>query len=128
MVNFDLVEWLANHDERKAAASDAVKADRDLAHVAVGITSQARIAAIKYFETVDALENARQLLHSSRALLHETKIRVEKEDLDELALEEIQADVLSEEVEWLRAQGEANAALAELQAAMGTNYQEPPPS
>jgi outer membrane protein TolC len=68
----------------------------------------------------ESLLNARQFL----------QMAVRKEgagDLNRLAVEEARANMLEKKIEESRSLGEANAALAELYAAMATNYQEPLP-
>lgn len=53
--------------------------------------------------------------------------RASKEDLDGIATEEVEANMLRGTLEQTRALGEQNANLAEFQGAMGTNYKEPVP-
>jgi outer membrane protein TolC len=124
-VSFDLVQWLANRDENKSAAANVARTDREMANIAVGITSQVRIAALKYYEAMETVRNSERFLANTRALVKDAEVRAERDKLDELAFSELKGDVLSERVRNIRAIGEANATLAELQAAMGTNYSEP---
>ena len=46
-VYFDLVEWLANIDESRASEIKAEKTQKEIGAVALGITSQVRVAALK---------------------------------------------------------------------------------
>ncbi len=127
-VYFDLVEWLANRDDHRTAAVSTIRTERELAIVALGITSQVRGAAQKYFEALGRLKNSESFLDNSTRLLETAEIRARGDRLDEQAVQEIRGDVLSERIRVITALGEANAALAELFAAMGTNYREPVPA
>jgi outer membrane protein TolC len=128
LVNFDLMETLSNNDEKNAASTLVAKKDREMANVALGITSKVRVAALKYMEALDNLANSERFLANSEALLRTSRVKAEKDKLNEIALEEIEGDVLGERMKTVKALGEANAALAELQSAMGTNYNEPAPA
>ncbi|MEW6349001.1 MAG: TolC family protein [Thermodesulfobacteriota bacterium] len=123
-VNYDLGEVLTNRQEARAARSAADKADIIGAAVAIGITAQVRSAALAYFRTLREVEYAEIGLRMSRKALLSARAKTADNDLTKLALLDIEADALEEEIEWLRALGEAQAALAELRSAMGTNYQE----
>lgn len=52
------------------------------------------------------------------------RARADRDDLDRIALSEAKADMFQNRIEYTRALGETNATLAELQGAMGTNYNE----
>ena len=119
---FDLVEWLANRDDHRTAAVSTIRTERELANVALGITSQVRVAAQKYFEALGRLKNSESFLDNSTRLLETAEIRARGDRLDEQAVQEIRGDVLSERIRVITASGEANATLAELFAAMGENY------
>jgi outer membrane protein TolC len=73
---------------------------------------------------MDEVQTSGEALSSARQVLSIARTRAEKKDLDRIALSEAGADVRQNEIEYLRALGEANASLAELQGALGTNYTE----
>lgn len=126
-IYFDLVDWLANVKESQAARSNAVKTEREIGTVALGITSQARLAALQYFDALDEFKSTEEALASTREVVRVATHRAAKDDLERLALEESKADLYQDQFARVRALGEVNALLAELHGAMGTNYSEPPP-
>jgi len=124
-VYFDLLEWVTNWDESKAARSHVLKTDLAGGGVAIGIESQVRSAAASYFRSLQDLRYSDASLRSTERLLKALRAKALSNDVTKLAVLEAEADKLEEEIDRLRALGEANAALAELHTAMGTNYQEP---
>ena len=126
--HFDITEWLTNWDESRAARSNSIKADGEVAAVALGITSQVRQAALRYFRTLRELDNAQESSRISRKVLETASLRADRDDISRIQLLEVEASSLQEDIKCKRALGEANATLAELKAEMGTNYQEPHPA
>jgi outer membrane protein TolC len=124
-VYFDLMEWLTNWDESKAARSNVMKTDLAGGGVAIGIESQVRSAAASYARALKDLRYSDASLRSVERLLNGLKAKAQSNDVNRLAVLEAEADKLEEEIDRTRALGEANATLAELHTAMGTNYQEP---
>jgi len=123
-VYFDLLEWVTNWDESKAARSHVLKTDLAGGGVAIGIESQVRSAAASYFRSLEDLRYSDASLRSAERLLKSLRAKALSNDVTKLAVLEAEADKLEDEIDRLRALGEANAALAELHTAMGTNYQE----
>jgi outer membrane protein TolC len=109
LVYFDLLDWLANARESRAADYNAAKTAKVMGTVALAIASQVRVAALRYLDAMDEVQTSGEALSSARQVLSIARTRAEKKDLDRIAL---------------RALGEANASLAELQGALGTNYTE----
>jgi outer membrane protein TolC len=124
---FDLTEWLTNMDESEAARSNSVKAEGEVGAIALGITSQVREAALRYYRSVRELANVEASLRISRKVLETARLRAGTDDITRLALLQAEASSLMETIDRIQALGEANASLAELTAAMGTNYREPDP-
>jgi outer membrane protein TolC len=124
---FDLLDWLANVDEAKGARSNADKTFREMGTIALGITSQVRLAALQYFDALDELRTTQKSLGRSEKVLEVATTRASRDDLEKLALEDARANVLQGRIERTRAIGEANAALGELQGTLGTNFKEPLP-
>lgn len=123
-VSFDLIEWLANHDDNKAASTMVAKSDREMANVALGIASKVRVASIKYVEALDSTKQTKRTLESLNSLVKTSRVKADLQKLHELALMEMQGDQEIEQARLMKRIGEANAALAELQGAVGTNYNE----
>jgi outer membrane protein TolC len=124
LVYFDLLEWSVNLWESKATKWITSKTQREIGAVALGITTQVRSAALKYYNAMDELRSAKASLVSTRKVLRVQRNRTDRDGQDRLALEEAEGDVLQERIEKLRATGEAQGQLAELHSAMGTNYNE----
>jgi hypothetical protein len=124
LVYFDLLDFWVNVWESKASRAITAKTYKEIGAVALGITSQVRTSAFKYYDGMDQLRASQESLNSSRMLLRIQREKEASEALQKLLLIESEADVLSEEIEVFRAIGEANAMLAELQSTTGVNYNE----
>jgi len=123
-VYFDLIEWLANVQESKATRIRSQKTEKEVSAIALGITSQVRVAALKYFDSIEELEAADTNVTSLRRILQAVETRVSMQDAERLMVEEARADLIEAKIMRMRALGEANANLAALQSSMGTNYGE----
>ncbi len=126
-INMDMMEWIANLRESKAARANVAKTEKTMAQVAVGISAQVRTAALKFFHARDQAERSKRALDGFTRVLHALKERHSVRDVSRIAVEEARGDLLEARVSRIRAMGEANAALAELKAQMGINYNEPAP-
>jgi outer membrane protein TolC len=126
-VYFDLVDWLTNVDEFRAARSNAKKTQREMGTVALGITSQVHLAALQYFDSLDELQSTQAALGSMNEVMGVVEKRAAREDLDRLTLDDARANLLQNKIDWTKSLGEARATLGELQGTMGTNYSEPRP-
>lgn len=125
LVYFDLLEWLGNLGESRAVRYTVAKTRTEIGTVALGITSQVRLAALKYFDALDELNSAKESVNSSRKILHSAEDRYSREALDRIGVDQARAELLQDLVRRTRAVGEAQATLAELYSALGTNYNEP---
>lgn len=126
-VRADLLDLWANLDEARAARLRSAGLDKSFDSVASQVIADVRFAALKYFDSQAIVGSASESLLNARQFL---QMAVRKEgagDLNRLAVEEARANMLEKKIEESRSLGEANAALAELYAAMATNYQEPLP-
>ncbi len=124
LVNVDLLDWISNGHESTAVKSMAERTYKELGAVALGITSQVRVAALTYSDTLDELQTREASVTGSQNVLDIAQVRVSSDDLSRLELEEAQGNLLYQRVQRIRALGEANAALAELESVLGTNYDE----
>jgi outer membrane protein TolC len=127
IVRFDLLDWLTTNNESEAAAAASARTYKELGAVALGIVSQVRVAALAYDDALDELESREASVVSSEKVQEVARKRVSADDLSQLDFEESEGDVLYQKLQRVRAIGAANAALAELQATLGTNYREPAP-
>ena len=55
--SIDILDVLANYGESRAAESNVAKTGREIATVALGITSQVRVEALKYLDALDELRS-----------------------------------------------------------------------
>ncbi len=124
----DLLEWVTGMQQSNAAKLDAQATERKTAMVALGIASQVRVAALEYAETLVEIQSAEASLKTSEEAFRAAGQKRPKDELEKLALADLKAYMLEDTIARDRAMGEANAALAELQGAMGINYSEPPPT
>jgi outer membrane protein TolC len=124
-VYFDLVDWLTNVDEFRAARSNAGKTQREMGAVALAITAQVRLSALQYFDSLDELRSTQEALGAMNEVMGVVEKRAAKEDLDRLTLEDARANLLQNKIDMTKSLGEANATFGELQGTMGTNYREP---
>lgn len=125
MIYFDLLEWGVNFWESRATKWITGKTQREIGAVALGITSQVRTQALKYYNAMDELRSSDAALKSTQKVLRIQRIRTQQDGQEKLSLEEAEGDVLQERIERIRSIGEAQGQLAELHSAMGTNYNEP---
>jgi outer membrane protein TolC len=125
LVSFDLVDMCTNLFEKKAAGLLTQKTYEEIGVVALGITTQVRTAAIKYYDALDQLKSSEESVASSARLLKIQERRALKDAQAKIAIWEAKADLLNEQVDALRAAGEAQASLGELRSATGENYNEP---
>ncbi len=127
LVHFDLLDWLITGNESKVARIATDKTYKEMGAVALGITSQVRVAALAYDDSLDELETREAALAGSEKVQEIARKRVSSDDLSQLELEEAEGNLLYQRIQRIRAVGEANATLAELQSALGTNYKAPVP-
>jgi outer membrane protein TolC len=127
MVYFDLLEFLSGMGESRASRAKTEKSDREVGAVALGITSQVRIASLKSLHAITQLNNAEVSVAGAQKVYQTAKRTYAASASDKLSADEANANYLGESISRMRARGEANAMLAELYAAMGTNYTEPIP-
>jgi outer membrane protein TolC len=125
LVYFDLLDLCTNLFENKAAQLVTEKTYDEIGVVALGITTQVRTSAIRYYDALDQLKSAEESVASSARLLKIQKERVLKEAQAKVLVLEAEGDMLNEQIDVLRGAGEAQAAWGELQSATGENYNEP---
>lgn len=123
-INFDLTELWSEMDEHSAAKTETIKNDRETGVTAITIASQVRNAAIRYTASLKDLKSARSSLANSKKFYKDRVIKSNVEDISDLDMKTAEADLIEEQMAWNNSLAEANARLAELNEAMGVNYQE----
>jgi outer membrane protein TolC len=126
-IQVDLIDWLTTLSHSQAASIDTERTHKQMAAVAVSIASQVHLAALKYFSLKEEMQNSEDSLTNQWRALKLAKKKAADGGYKKLALEQVEGDLIQEQIEWTTSLGELNAALAELQAALGTNYREPVP-
>lgn len=126
-VHVDLIDWLTTWSQSRAASIDTERTRRQMAAVAVSITSQVHLAAMKYLSLKEEMQNTEDSLTNQWRALRLAKKKNADGGYKKLALEQVEGDLIQEQIEWTTSLGELNASLAELHAALGTNYREPTP-
>ena len=104
-IYFDVVEWLANIDESKATRIKSEKSEKEIGAIALGITSQVRVAALKYFDGIEELEVADTNVAGLRRILNAAEARVAMQDAERLIVEETKADLIEAKIMRMRALG-----------------------
>jgi outer membrane protein TolC len=124
-INFDLTKFWSEMDESRAASAGAMKNDSKTGITAITIASEVRSAALQYIRALKEVESSRSSLENAMKYHENMKIKSQVDDIPELELDRSRAAELEERMAWKRALGEANAALAQLNEAMGLNYRQP---
>jgi outer membrane protein TolC len=126
-LQFDFVQWVSNLNESNAARTLVASTETEIGNVAIGIASQVRTAVLAYLDAVAELKRTQDSLNSSNRVIRIVEQRLTKNATDKISVDEARADTINDEIEQLRALGEVNATLAELNSATGVNYNEPSP-
>jgi outer membrane protein TolC len=127
-ITWDLMDCLSNFLEHGAAKDRVYKTDRDRAVISLGILTQVRLKvldAIKAFEKhkkTGELEDAAREIQRIARDVEQAKDRRATEKVIRIARERAMCNLLQAEIDRLMALGDAHAALAEVDTAVGTNY------
>lgn len=123
----DLVESLAQFKDAQVAYNQRFKSEFELSAITLAVTSQAGFAAKKYqMATERAALHAKAAAAAERAL-KAAQQRAQGRNLSDIAENKARADLTAQNIELVKALGEANVCLAELKSALGTNYSAPLP-
>jgi outer membrane protein TolC len=126
-LKWDLLEALASYDRLKAAEL-MIESRRDAFDAtASGIASEVRQGVLKCGDAQAVARSNAKLLEIYENRLRLLQRKLAKGEARVAAVDEGRADVIEKKIELIRAIGEENAALAELEAALATNYREAPP-
>jgi outer membrane protein TolC len=123
----DLLDWWSGVAETSAAKSRTFKTRARIGAVALGISYEVRAAALEYFDSLDELTIADKALAEARRILHVTRGKESMDDVDRIALKDVEAAFIECQIKQVLALAGANAALANLKTVLGTNYSEPIP-
>jgi outer membrane protein TolC len=124
LVHCDLLEWISNFREHKAAQALEMKSAQRAGAIALAIMSDVRLNTLRCLETREDLANIEFSLPRTRKQLSTARGRERAGALEKTVVDDLRGDLLQEEIEQIRLTGEANARLAELACSMGTNYTE----
>lgn len=127
-ITFDFLEFTANLLEHAAAKDKVMKTDRERALISLGIVSQVRLRVLDAMRALErynkqcSLENqAKEALRISTEV-ERTKDKQAPQKIMRIAREKALCNLLQVEIDRIGAVGEVHAAMAELDAAVGTNY------
>ncbi len=118
----DLLDWFTNLKETSGLKARKVKAEQRMGAMALAVATEVRIATLRCMESDEELQTINASLDRAKKQLQVAKGKAKVGVLENVAVEDAQGNVLQEDIERIRSIGEANARLAELQCAMGTNY------
>jgi outer membrane protein TolC len=124
LLYMDLLDWLANTKEAGGLKAKAIKTEQRMGAAALAISSEVRMAALRCFEAQEELQNINASIERANKQLRIARGKANVGVLENVAVEDAQGNVLQDEIDRIRAIGEANARLCELNCAMGTNYTE----
>jgi outer membrane protein TolC len=127
-LTWDLMDCLYNVFEHDAARDRVMKTDRDRAVISLGILTQVRLKTIdamkaldKHKKTVELEEAAREAMRIARDV-EQAKDKKAAQKVIRIARERAICNLLQAEIDRLMALGDAHAALADVDTAVGTNY------
>jgi len=127
-VSWDLMEFAADLLQYRAAANKIARTDSERSLISMGILSQVKL---RYLDAVRALEEAKKFDELKNKANESLRIAKDREEVTErgapkrivqIARQRAMCDMFQAEVDHLLAVGEVHAAMASLQAAVGTNY------
>ncbi len=127
-ITWDLMDFAATRMEHAAARDKMVKSDQERALISLGIVSQVKLKTLeamkslsKYRKDAELAENAKEALRIATDV-EQAKQRGAGQQLMRIARERALCVWLQSEVDKLANLGEFHASLAELDAAVGSNY------
>ncbi|MBI5572521.1 MAG: TolC family protein [Desulfomonile tiedjei] len=121
-VSLDLLDWFTNFKETSAAKANDLKTQQRMAAVALAVASEVRVSALRCLESTEELLSLEASIERAQKHLNVAKGRAKAGMLEKVAVEDAEGNLLQEQMERIHALGEANARVAELQCATGTNY------
>ncbi len=127
-VSVDLLDVASNILEREAARDRIIKTDRERAVICIGIISQVKLKALEAIRAIERHKKNSDLKNQAseayRIALEQQRVKEKgaKRELLLIATEKAMCALLQAEIDELLSLGDVHAALAELDAAVGTNY------
>ncbi len=98
---------VSNLSESNAARFNSAKTHREMGTVALGITSQVRMTGLQYYDAMDEFHSSEEALRGTKEVFDVAQRRSSKEDLDKIAVQEAQANMMQDMLERTKALGEA---------------------
>jgi outer membrane protein TolC len=124
LLYLDLLDWLTNYREAGGVKARTVKAEQRMGAVALAISSEVRISALRCLESQEELQTINATIERATKHLRVARGKAKVGVLETVAVDDAQGNLIQEEIDQIRAVGEANARQCELSCAMGTNYTE----
>lgn len=127
-ITWDLMEFSSDLLQETAAKERVAKTDKERSLISVGILSQVRLQTLK---AVTALDEFKEMTELKTQAQEKLKLAYDTEQVtDRRAPQRIMrlnrqralCDLLQTEIDRIRSVGEVHAALANLEAAVGSNY------
>ena len=127
-ITWDLMEFTSDLLQYKASKEKIARTDSERALISMGILSQVKL---RFLDAVRAREEAKKFAEIREKARDNLRVAREREDVTErgssrrvvhIARQRAMCDLLQAEVDLTLAAGEVHAAMANLQAAVGTNY------
>lgn len=127
-VTWDLMEFTSDLLQYKAAKKRIARNDSERALISMGILSQVKL---RFLDAIRAREEAKKFAEIKDKAGDNLRVARDREDVTDrgapqrvmrIARQRAMCDLLQAEVDHTLAAGEVHAAMANLQAAVGTNY------
>ncbi len=127
-LNFDVLGLISNIPETFAAESERDKTQTQVKQIVEDMLQQVRDLRIRYAAALDKIHSSRRQIGVQSALLRAIAVRAKAGSVEKLRKKDAEARLLEARIDLLTARGEAAAALAEMNAATGVNFNEPAPA
>ncbi|MEW6351526.1 MAG: TolC family protein [Thermodesulfobacteriota bacterium] len=127
-LTFDLMEFAANLLEKQASKGKVFKSDRERAVLSMSILTQVKLKTLDAMKAISETRKTEEICRQAREALRiageqeRAQDRLAPRRIMRIEREKALSDLLQSEITHLRAIGEVHAALADLDAAVGTNY------
>ncbi len=127
-ITWDLMDFTATLLDKEAAKDTVFKSDRERALISMGILTQVKLKTLEAVRAVDRVKKTTDLRNQAAEALRIAKEQERARDrgapssVMRIARQRALCIVLQSEADRLLALGEVHAALADLNAAVGTNY------
>lgn len=136
-ITWDLMEFAADLFQKESASNKIIKTERETALVSMGLLSQVKLSVLDAISAIEEYKKFERLLSGEREKLRvardveDVKEREAQRKIIRIDRQAIRADMLEDDINRIMSAAEVHAALAELDATVGSNYPisaaDPPP-